>query len=317
MKPELSVVTPCYNEELSIRECVVRLSNSLVEFGISFEHILVNNASVDGTLEVLKELKKEFPHVRVLDNEFNVGAFRSMQRGITAAQGHLIIPFLAADCQDPPEVIPQMLRIRRETNCDTVAGVRKSRHDGLLISLFRKMFYRVLLLATKGRYKSGASEFRLMTTASALQLAAVQDSTPFLRVYMAQIQGRVVYLDYEMAERNAGVSSTSFFPLVDDALNGIMLAAVNLLALSGLSCPSHRDVVLGCHRCCHWCLDWLVAVGSTSVAMCPGKCLSDAGFTPTSDRSLLVYGSLATQVWTECPDRRDIGQLSRVRRVSE
>jgi glycosyltransferase involved in cell wall biosynthesis len=225
-------VTPCYNEELSIRECVVRLSNSLVEFGISFEHILVNNASVDGTLEVLKELKKEFPHVRVLDNEFNVGAFRSMQRGITAAQGHLIIPFLAADCQDPPEVIPQMLRIRRETNCDTVAGVRKSRHDGLLISLFRKMFYRVLLLATKGRYKSGASEFRLMTTASALQLAAVQDSTPFLRVYMAQIQGRVVYLDYEMAERNAGVSSTSFFPLVDDALNGIMLAAPSIFSRS-------------------------------------------------------------------------------------
>jgi glycosyltransferase involved in cell wall biosynthesis len=230
MKPELSVVTPCYNEELTIRECVLRLSGALSESGVQFEHILVNNASVDRTLEVLKGLKDEFPHVRVLDNEFNVGAFRSMQRGITAAQGDLIVPFLAADCQDPPEVIPQMLRIREETKCDTVAGVRKSRHDGVVISLFRRMFYKILLLATRGRYKSGASEFRLMSTASALQLAAVEDSTPFLRVYMAQIQGRVVYLDYEMAERNAGVSSTSFFPLVDDALNGIMLAAPSMFS---------------------------------------------------------------------------------------
>lgn len=243
MNPELSVITPCYNEELSIRECVVRLSSSLSESGIEFEHILVNNASVDRTLEVLKELKEEFPHIRVLDNEFNVGAFRSMQRGIVAARGALIVPFLAADCQDPPEVIPEMLKLRRETGCDTVAGVRKSRKDGLLIALFRKMFYRILLLATKGRYRSGASEFRLMTTSSALQLAAIQDSTPFLRVYMAQVQGRVVYLDYEMAERSAGVSSTSFFPLVDDALNGIMLAApsifsralVFLAPLTGLS----------------------------------------------------------------------------------
>lgn len=230
MKPLLSVVTPCYNEELTVRECVLRLSNSLSKCDISFEHILVNNASDDRTLEVLKQLKSEFSHIRVLNNEFNVGAFRSIQRGILAANGELIVPFLAADCQDPPEVIPQMLTIRRETNCNTVAGVRKSRHDGLVISLFRRMFYRILLIATNGRYKSGASEFRLMETASALQLASVQDATPFLRVYMAQIQGRVAYLDYEMAERHAGVSSTSFFPLVDDALNGIMLATPSLFS---------------------------------------------------------------------------------------
>lgn len=226
----LSVVTPCYNEELTVRECVLRLAKSMTDSDVSFEHILVNNASDDKTLEVLRNLKSEFPHIRVLHNEFNIGAFRSMQRGILAARGELIVPFLAADCQDPPEVIPKMLKIRQETGCDTVAGVRKSRHDGLIISLFRKMFYKILLVATNGRYRSGASEFRLMETSSALQLASVQDATPFLRVYMAQIQGRVVYLDYEMAERHAGVSSTSFFPLVDDALNGIMLASPSVFS---------------------------------------------------------------------------------------
>jgi glycosyltransferase involved in cell wall biosynthesis len=241
--PHLSVVTPCFNEESTVEECVQRLETSLLNKNISFEHILVDNASNDRTLEVMLQLKSIYPHVRVLSNEFNIGAFKSMQRGIKAARGDLIIPFLAADCQDPPELIPVMLQIRDECGCNTVAGVRRTRQDNFIISSFRRLFYKIVVLATHGRYRSGSSEFRLMETNSASQLVEITDATPFLRIYMSQIQGEVEYIEYEMAERKAGKSSSSFFPLVDDALNGIMLAMpsmfsrllVPLVPLLGLS----------------------------------------------------------------------------------
>jgi glycosyltransferase involved in cell wall biosynthesis len=227
---EISVVTPCYNEELTIEDCVQRLLSSMLTADIAFEHILVDNASTDETLTVLQNLKMKHAHIRVLSNEFNIGAFKSMQRGIQVAKGGYIVPFLAADCQDPPELIPEMLKKQKETSCDTVAGVRKVRQDNFVISLFRKLFYRIIFFATKGRYRAGSSEFRLMPTMRALRLADIKDQTPFLRIYMSQLQGRTEYIEYEMADRTAGKSSTSFFPLVDDALNGIGLAAPSIFS---------------------------------------------------------------------------------------
>jgi glycosyltransferase involved in cell wall biosynthesis len=226
----VSVITPCFNEELTVEDCVQRLAVAMNSIGIEFEHILVDNASSDRTVETLLQLKNDFHHVRVLKNEFNIGAFKSMQRGILAAQGELIVPFLAADCQDPPELIPAMLKIRDEIDCDTVAGVRQVRHDNFVISRFRRLFYRIIYLATKGKYHPGSSEFRLIPKTQAIRLASVKDSIPFLRIYMAQVQGRVEYLNYEMASRKAGQSSASFFPLVDDALNGIMLASPSIFS---------------------------------------------------------------------------------------
>lgn len=225
---ELSIVTPCFNEEATIRACVVRVSRALA--GLDYEHILVDNASTDSTLEIMQTLRREFPQVRILVNAFNIGVFPSIQRGLSASKGLLVVPFLAADCQDPPELIPQMLEIRKGTNCQTVAGVRKVRRDGFVIGKFRQLFYLIIRASSRGTYRAGASEFRLIESSVALKLAGIRDATPFLRVYMAQIQGRVEYIEYEMMERTAGKTSSSFFSLVDDALNGILLAIPSLFA---------------------------------------------------------------------------------------
>lgn len=226
--PELSIITPCFNEETTIRACVVRVSRALD--GLDYEHILVDNKSTDLTLETMLALRREFPQVRILANEFNIGAFRSIQKGLSASKGLLVVPFLAADCQDPPELIPQMLEIREKTSCQTVAGIRKVRQDGFFIGRFRRLFYLIIRASSGGTYREGASEFRIIESSAALKLAAVRDATPFFRVYMAQIQGRTEYIEYEMMKRTAGKTSSSFFPLVDDALNGILLAIPSIFS---------------------------------------------------------------------------------------
>lgn len=273
LTPQLSVVTPCFNEESTVKDCVQRLAASLQNTDTSFEHILVDNASNDRTLDVMLELKSLHPHVRVLSNEFNIGAFKSMQRGIKVARGDLIIPFLASDCQDPPELIPRMLEIRNEYGCNTVAGVRKTRQDNFVISAFRRLFYKIVVLATHGRYRAGSSEFRLMETKSASQLVEITDATPFLRIYMSQIQGNVEYLEYEMAERKAGKSSASFFPLVDDALNGILLAMPSmfsrlLVPMIPLLCIAFSSLVTGtlCVVLGYSQVAWLIPWSSAATA---------------------------------------------------
>jgi glycosyltransferase involved in cell wall biosynthesis len=230
MQPVLSVVTPCFNEQDTIESCVRRVFEALTGLGIAYEHILIDNASTDATLATILRLRSKYPGTRVLANEFNIGAFRSIQRGLLASRGKLVVPFLAADCQDPPELIPVMLQIQKETNCQTVAGVRSTRSDNFVISRFRRLFYFIIRKSSKDTYREGASEFRLIESSAAKQLGKITDSMPFFRVYMSQIQGRVEYLEYEMTTRTAGKSSATFLGLVDDAMNGILLAIPSLFS---------------------------------------------------------------------------------------
>lgn len=230
MDVELSIVTPCWNEEEGILQCVRRVHETLSAVDTSFEHIFIDNASQDSTVEKLLSVRETYPHIRILVNDFNIGAFRSIQRGIGAAEGRLIVPFLAADCQDPPELIAEMISNYRSGKYDSIAGVRQYRRENFFLTVMRKLFYRILSVATRGKSIPGASEFRLMKTESASRLIDINESTPFLRVHMAQIQGRTMYLPYAMEERSSGKSSVRLFPLVDDALSGLMTAMPSIFS---------------------------------------------------------------------------------------
>jgi len=227
---ELSIVTPCWNEEEGILECVRRVHQTLCAVDISFEHIFIDNASQDTTVQKLVSVRETYPHIRILVNDFNIGAFRSIQRGIGAAEGRLIVPFLPADCQDPPELIADMISEYRSGEYDSIVGVRQYRRENFFLKVMRKLFYSILRVATRGKSIPGASEFRLMETESASRLINIDESAPFLRVHMAQIQGETMYLPYAMEERTSGKSSVRLFPLVDDALSGLMTAMPSIFS---------------------------------------------------------------------------------------
>ena len=111
-KKLISIVTPCFNEEMNVRECrdAVREVFARELPGYEYEHVFCDNASVDATLERLRELAAEDPRVRVIANARNFGPFNSMFNGLLACSGDAIIPFVPADLQDPPELIPQFVR---------------------------------------------------------------------------------------------------------------------------------------------------------------------------------------------------------------
>jgi glycosyltransferase involved in cell wall biosynthesis len=228
----LSVVTPCFNEEENVERCVSETLNAIQSFSEDFrlEHIFIDNNSSDGTVAVLTELKVRFPHIRILQNSQNVGAFSSIQRGMRVANGEWIVPFLAADCQDPPEQIAQMISLQRSTNCDAVFGIRETRAEGLILISMRKVFYFILRKLSKTEYKAGVSEFCLIKKSAADKIMQINDSNPFLRIYLNQLPGKVQYLPFHMKARTKGTSSANIFTLIDDALNAFSLVLPSIFS---------------------------------------------------------------------------------------
>jgi glycosyltransferase involved in cell wall biosynthesis len=223
---DLSIVSPCYNESDNLVELVERTEKAVKDFSltISYEHIIIDNASSDNSLEILSKLKLKFPQVRVLYNSENIGVFSSIQRAMRKSKGVWLIPFLTSDMQDPPEVITKFLAVQKETNCDAVFGVRKKRQESFFLLLMRKLFYLCLRQFITGKkYVSGTSEFCLIKKDLALGVIEVEDPNPFLRIYLSKLTEKVEYVNFSMVERRKGKSSGNIFTLVDDALNAFSI----------------------------------------------------------------------------------------------
>jgi len=217
----LSVITPCFNEENNLQDCVVQVKEALQ--GLQFQNIFIDNSSTDESVAVLRRLKNEFPHVRILTNSQNVGVFSSMQRALRVVNTEWVIPFFAADLQDPAEVMREMVELQKSSQRDSVFGVRASRIEKRWLLVLRRMFYSVLKLSSGGAYVSGTSEFCLIRSSVARQLIQIEDPNPFLRIYLSQLRGDVKYVKFQMQERLKGESSANLFSLVDDALNAFSI----------------------------------------------------------------------------------------------
>lgn len=124
--PDISVISPCFNEEENVKPLVRELAGVLCPLKRSYEIIFVDDASGDGTVKKLREMQKEFPEIRVLRHSVNSGESAGELTGFRNAQGQILIT-IDSDMQNDPADIPAMLA--RLERCDVVCGVRNKRED--------------------------------------------------------------------------------------------------------------------------------------------------------------------------------------------
>ncbi|PYP76804.1 MAG: glycosyltransferase, partial [Gemmatimonadetes bacterium] len=139
----ISVVTPCYNEEGNVRElytAVKEIFAGLPQY--SYEHIFIDNASKDATAEILRALAAADPAVKVILNTRNFGQIRSPYHAILQSRGDATIG-MAADFQDPPELIPRFLD-QWEAGYKIVLGVKEAAEERGLFYAVRGRYYRIL-----------------------------------------------------------------------------------------------------------------------------------------------------------------------------
>ena len=222
-KKLISIVTPCFNEEMTVEECAKRVSVVMAENSelYDYEHIFCDNNSSDGTLATLLRLAKSDSRIKVISNSRNFGPFASMFNGMLAAKGDAVVPFLPADCQDPPEVIPEFLR-EWEQGFKIVYGVRAKREESRTLRSIRKGYYRLVNRMANISIPTNVGEFSLLDRAVVESLRQVEDYYPYLRGLIANVGFRSASVQYTWASRKRGISKNNAYALFDQGLNGLI-----------------------------------------------------------------------------------------------
>lgn len=219
----ISIVTPVWNEQLNVVDCyeaVKRLFEGELA-AYDYEHIFCDNASIDQTPAILRNLAARDPHVRVIFNARNFGAPRSIFNGLLATRGDGVIPLLAVDLQDPPEVIPIFVKLWEEGH-EVVYGIRANREEGWLMRSVRHWYYRMVTRLAEIQIPPDVGEFQLIDRVVVEALRQCDDYYPYLRGLIASCGFRSTGVPYTWRARRKGVSKNRLYALIDQGLNGLV-----------------------------------------------------------------------------------------------
>jgi dolichol-phosphate mannosyltransferase len=234
----LSVVVPCYREEGGLFELHRRVTEVAVgTVGQSYELVLVNDGSPDGTWPAMCALSEKDPRVVAVNLSRNHGHQLALSAGLSLARGERIL-MLDADLQDPPELLPEMMRLMDEGGADVVYGQRIRR---LGESLFKRgtaaLFYRLLNLFTDIRIPQDTGDFRLVSRRALDVLNSMPEAHRFVRGMVSWLGFGQVALQYERQARHAGESGYPLRKMIRlglDAITGFSTRPLRIASLLGL-----------------------------------------------------------------------------------
>jgi glycosyltransferase involved in cell wall biosynthesis len=235
-KPLISVVIPCYNEQAVIELCHERLQKVMDEDkNHSFEVIYVNDGSRDRTLDLLEQLHDADKRVRVINLSRNFGKETALTAGLDHVRGDAVI-ILDADLQDPPELIPNLLKIWRAENADVVYGQRTTRLGETWFKKFTAgAFYRVMnRISGKVDIPFNTGDFRLMNRRSLDALKQLRETHRFMKGLFAWIGYKQIAFPYVREPRAAGRTHWDYLSLWNLSLEGITGFSLTPLRLAGL-----------------------------------------------------------------------------------
>jgi polyisoprenyl-phosphate glycosyltransferase len=215
----ISIVTPCFNEEENVQELYDRIKNVMAGFDYNYEHIFIDNASTDRTIELLRELGAQDKHVKVIVNTRNFGHIRSPYYGLLQAQGNAVI-ILASDLQDPPERISDFIQ-KWEEGYKIVIGVKTQSQEAGLLYFLRTMFYRVLRKLSDVELIEHFTGFGLYDQQVIEILRSLNDPYPYFRGLIAEIGFPIAHIDFIQPRRKRGITKNNFYTLYDMAMLGL------------------------------------------------------------------------------------------------
>jgi glycosyltransferase involved in cell wall biosynthesis len=219
----ISIIVPCYNEEESLRlfhQAVRKTEKEMPD--CRFEILLINDGSKDKTVEVMRELAKEDPDVSYFSLSRNFGKEAAMFAGFCNARGDYAA-VMDADLQDPPDLLPEMYRILKSGEYDSVAARRVSRAgEPPIRSWFARRFYSLINKISEADIVDGARDFRLMKREMVDAILAMSESNRFSKGIFGWIGFRTYWMPYKNVERVAGETKWSFWGLLGYAIDGIV-----------------------------------------------------------------------------------------------
>jgi polyisoprenyl-phosphate glycosyltransferase len=199
----VSVVVPAFNEEKNLLHLHNRVCSALTGGGWTFELIVVDDGSTDGTLEVVKGLRRQDPRVHHVSLSRNFGHQAALLAGMAHARGDAVIS-MDSDLQHPPELIPRMLGLWQE-GYDVVHTVKRSDISaGLFRRVISRMFYQSFVKLSGLQMGYGQSDFRLLDSRVVTELCRLPEYHKFLRGLVTWIGFHQAKIEYDVAPRLKG-----------------------------------------------------------------------------------------------------------------
>lgn len=218
-KKLISIVTPCYNEVENIDELCERISSTMTRLNYDYEHIFIDNASTDGSIEAIKSIAKFDKRVKLIVNVRNFGHTRSPHYAIQQTHGDACI-LIASDLQDPPEIIEEFLK-KWELGYKTVLAVKPESEESRVMFLIRKIYYRIISKISEVELVENATGAGLFDKKIIDILRKIQDSNPYFRGLLCEIGFPIALVPFRQPRRKRGITKNNFYTLFDLAMIGI------------------------------------------------------------------------------------------------
>lgn len=215
----ISVVSGCFNEEENVDELYEQVRAAIAQIpGCTYEHIFIDNASTDRTLERLRALARRDRNVKVIVNTRNFGHIRSPYYALLQAKGDAVIG-MASDLQDPPSLIPELVRRWRD-GYKVVMAVKPETDETWVMSRVRRAYYNFLGRIANIKLVKNFTGFGLYDRDVIETLRKIDDPYPYFRGLVADLGFEAATIDFRQPRRKRGISSNNFYTLYDMAMLG-------------------------------------------------------------------------------------------------
>jgi len=219
-RKKISIVTPCFNEEANVEELYARVKKEIEALkAYDYEHIFIDNASKDRTVELLRGLAARDPRVKVIVNSRNFGHIRSPYYGFLQATGDAVM-LMVADLQDPPELIPKFVA-EWEKGFKVVIGVKDHSEETAGMFAMRSLYYRIVASIADVELKKNYTGFGLYDAQVVDVLRKIDDPYPYFRGLVFEVGFDKAVITYTQPVRKRGISANNFYTLYDMAMLGI------------------------------------------------------------------------------------------------
>ncbi len=217
----VTILIPCYNEEESLpllHEKLTELANELTSY--LWEFLFVNDGSKDHTIDVIRSLREKDNRISYIDLSRNFGKENAMLAGFDYAKGDCMV-IMDADLQDPPSLIPEMLRYWEEGYDDVYAKRNDRGKESWLRKRFSLLFYSILQKSSRFDVLKNVGDFRLLDRACIEALKRMRETDRYTKGMFAWIGFRKKEITFDRGDRVKGKSNWNFFSLFNLAIEGI------------------------------------------------------------------------------------------------
>ena len=217
---KISIVTPTFNEEQNIKKLCSDIRNEMEKLNIEYEHIVIDNASTDKTIDIIKEICKTDKKVKVIINAKNYGHIKSPVYGLMQSKGEACI-LMASDFQDPINLISQYIK-KWENGSKIVLGEKITSDENSFIFGIRRLFYKFL-------NKISEADLTMNTTGSGIfdksiieKLKKINDPYPYFRGLIGELGEEISTIQFNQPKREFGNTKNNFYTLYDIGMLGIV-----------------------------------------------------------------------------------------------